>query len=347
MSITLSHVTRRFGPTPAVDALSVAIPTGCFFTVLGPSGCGKSTLLRMIAGLEPLDAGTIDLEGRRVAGPGQHLPPEARGVGVVFQSYALWPHMDVLGNVAFPIEAAGRSRRDARAEATGHLDSVALSDFATRLPADLSGGQRQRVALARCLAARARIVLMDEPLANLDPHLRAAMEHEMAAFHARAAATTLFITHDQREAMALSDLVAVMRSGRFEQVASPQDLHDRPANAFVAGFVGRGTVVAGEVTGIAPGRARVRLPSGLCIDARADGAQIGPAQVLLRPSHLRIDPDGVTGRVRSCLYRGGVWEMQVDLPGLGAPVIVERSVRAKPGEAIPLAINDGWLLPDA
>ena len=188
MSITLSHVTRRFGKAAVVDDLSVTVPEGCFFTVLGPSGCGKSTLLRLIAGLETLDHGTITLEGRTVAAPGLHLPPEARGVGVVFQSYALWPHMDVLGNIAFPIEAAGASRADARAAARQHLDAVDLSRFGDRRPADLSGGQRQRVALARCLAAQARIVLMDEPLANLDPHLRAAMEEEMTAFHARAGA---------------------------------------------------------------------------------------------------------------------------------------------------------------
>lgn len=345
MSITLRQVTRRYGTTPAVDALSVSIPTGCFFTVLGPSGCGKSTLLRMIAGLEPLDGGSIDLEGRRVAGPGLHLPPEARGVGVVFQSYALWPHMDVLGNVAFPIEAAGRSRRDARAEAVQHLNSVALADFATRLPADLSGGQRQRVALARCLAAKARIVLMDEPLANLDPHLRAAMEHEMATFHARAGATTLFITHDQREAMALSDLVAVMRAGRLEQVASPQDLHDRPANAFVAGFVGRGVVLEAEVTGVAPGRAQVRLAAGLSLVVRADAARIGPAQVLLRPANLRPDADGRAGRVLSCTYRGGTWEAQIHLHGLGLPVVVDLPDKASPGGHVALTITDGWLLP--
>jgi len=345
MSITLTEVTRRYGTTPAVDALSVSIPTGCFFTVLGPSGCGKSTLLRMIAGLEPLDSGSISLEGRRVAGPGLHLPPEARGVGVVFQSYALWPHMDVLGNVAFPIEAAGRSRRAARTEAVRHLNSVALTDFATRLPADLSGGQRQRVALARCLAAQARIVLMDEPLANLDPHLRAAMEHEMAAFHARAGATTLFITHDQREAMALSDLVAVMRAGRFEQVASPQDLHDRPANAFVAGFVGRGVVLDAEVMGVAPGRAQVRLAAGLLLEVRADAARPGPAQVLLRPGNLRPDGDGMPGRVLSCTYRGGAWEARVDLPGLGMPVVADLPGRAVPGSDVALAITDGWLLP--
>ncbi len=343
MSITLDTLTRRYGATPAVDALSADIPTGCFFTVLGPSGCGKSTLLRMIAGLEPVDAGTIALQGRRVAGPGLHVAPEARGVGVVFQSYALWPHMDVLGNVAFPIEAAGTPRRTARAAADDHLASVDLAGFGARRPADLSGGQRQRVALARCLAARARVVLMDEPLANLDPHLRAAMEHEMAAFHARAGATTLFITHDQREAMALSDLVAVMRAGRFEQVAPPQVLHDRPANGFVAGFIGRGVVLPCTVTGVSPGAARVALAPGLEFDARADAAVAGPAAVLIRPGDLRVDEAGTPARVVSCTYRGDHWEAQVTLSGHAA--LLSLPQRAQPGDSLPVAISGGWTCP--
>jgi iron(III) transport system ATP-binding protein len=344
MSITLEGVSRRYGASLAVDTLSAAIPTGCFFTVLGPSGCGKSTLLRMIAGLERLDEGSITLEGRKVAGPGLHLPPEARGVGVVFQSYALWPHMDVLGNVAFPIEAAGASRALARGEALRHLKSVDLEAFANRRPADLSGGQRQRVALARCLAAQARIVLMDEPLANLDPHLRAAMEEEMTAFHARAGATTLFITHDQREAMALSDLVAVMRAGRFEQIATPQDLHDRPANAFVAGFIGRGVVLDAEVTAVAPGRAALRLSGDLHIEARAGDTRIGPAQVLLRPGDVRLDPSGVPGRVLTCAYRGDHWEAQVQVEALAKPLLLSLVRRATAGESIGLVICGGWVL---
>jgi iron(III) transport system ATP-binding protein len=344
MSITLSHVTRRFGKAAVVDDLSVAVPEGCFFTVLGPSGCGKSTLLRMIAGLETLDHGTITLEGRTVAAPGLHLPPEARGVGVVFQSYALWPHMDVLGNIAFPIEATGASRADAQAAARQHLDAVDLSRFGDRRPADLSGGQRQRVALARCLAAQARIVLMDEPLANLDPHLRAAMEEEMTAFHARAGATTLFITHDQREAMALSDMVAVMRAGRFEQVASPQDLHDRPANAFVAGFIGRGAVLDSEVIAFASGTAHVRLCDDLYIDVSAISARPGPAQVLLRPTDLTPDPSGHPAQVQSVAYRGDHWEARVQVGTLTQPLIVHLPHRAAKGDVIPMRFLGGWAM---
>ncbi len=345
MSITLDHLTRRYGAVAAVDDLSATIPTGCFFTVLGPSGCGKSTLLRMIAGLEPVDKGRIVLAGRTVAEAGLHIPPEARGVGVVFQSYALWPHLDVLGNVAFPIETAGVPRRKARAEAAQHLESVALTGFADRRPADLSGGQRQRVALARCLASGARIVLMDEPLANLDPHLRAAMEEEMTAFHDRARATTLFITHDQREAMALSDLVAVMRAGRFEQVAAPQALHDCPANAFVAGFIGRGAIVPGEVTANKPGQAKVRLAPGLTVVARTGQHATGAVQVLLRPGDLAIDPSGQAARVASCAYRGDHWEARIALDGLSQTLVASLPHRADPGERLNVILNGGWVLP--
>lgn len=347
MSIDLSGVTRRFRALTAVDGLTTRIETGQFFTVLGPSGCGKSTLLRLIAGLEPLDAGAIALNGRSVAGPGLDLPPEARGLGVVFQSYALWPHLDVLGNVAFPIEATGRGRKAARLEAEAHLRSVALQGLGTRRPADLSGGQRQRVALARCLAGRARVVLMDEPLANLDPHLRAAMEEELSAFHRTSGATTLYITHDQREAMALGDRVAVMNGGRFEQVGTPEEIHDRPATAFVARFVGRGAVLPVEVLSVSGTRARLRLGRVEIEAAGPQGLAPGPADLLLRPRDIVPDPQGLPSILRSSTYRGGEWEVRLalaDLPDAEPLVLVQGSrpsAESPPG----LAIRGGWLIP--
>ena len=347
MSIDLQDVTRRFGPLAAVDGLTQRIEAGSFFAVLGPSGCGKSTLLRMIAGLEPLDGGRIALGGRAVAAPGLHVAPEARGLGVVFQSYALWPHLDVLGNVAFPVEAAGSPRRIARAEAEAHLASVALQGFGLRRPAELSGGERQRVALARCLAGRARVVLMDEPLANLDPHLRASMEGELAAFHARAGATTLYITHDQREAMALGTQVAVMNRGRFEQVGPPEDIHDRPATAFVARFVGRGAVLPVQVLAVAGGRAQVMLAGREVEVACPHGLVCGPADLLLRPADIVPDPDGWLTRGMGITYRGGDWEMRLvlaDLPD-SDPLVLTLPQRPPPGEAPAVSIHGGWILP--
>jgi iron(III) transport system ATP-binding protein len=347
MSISLSEVTRRFGGQAAVDRLSARVETGQLFAVLGPSGCGKSTLLRMIAGLEPLDGGEIALEGRRVAGPGLHLAPEARGLGVVFQSYALWPHLDVLGNVAFPIEAAGRSRSAARAEAETHLESVALRGLGTRRPAELSGGQRQRVALARCLAGGARVVLMDEPLANLDPHLRAAMEEELAAFHARAGATTLYITHDQREAMALGDRVAVMNRGRFEQIGPPQEVHDRPATGFVARFIGLGAVLPVDVLRAEGGRAWVRLAGAGIEVAAPPGTPAGPAELLLRPGDLAPDPEGLPTLARGLSYRGGAWEMRLALDALpqAEPLVLTLPQRPAEGPAPRLRVTGGWVVP--
>ncbi|WP_372890859.1 ABC transporter ATP-binding protein, partial [Rhodosalinus sp.] len=243
MSVEIDTLHKSFGGRPAVAGVTATLEPGQFFVVLGPSGCGKSTLLRLVAGLERPDAGEIRLDGRSVSSQDHHVPPEGRAVGVVFQSYALWPHMSVRDNVAFPAEAQGIRRGDARARAATHLAAVALEGHAERRPAELSGGQRQRVALARCLAGGARTVLMDEPLANLDPHLRGRMEGEIARFHRETGVTTLYITHDQREAMALADRIAVMWEGRFLQVAPPQEIHDRPATEDVARFIGRAAVL--------------------------------------------------------------------------------------------------------
>ncbi len=341
MAISLIDIRKSFAGQPAVAGVTAEIEAGEFFVVLGPSGCGKSTLLRLIAGLERPDGGEIRLDARTVSRPGLHVPPEDRDVGVVFQSYALWPHMDVLGNVAFPIESAGRSRGEARSEAGGHLRTVALSDFATRRPAELSGGQRQRVALARCLAGGARTILMDEPLANLDPHLRASMEEEIAAFHARAGATTIYITHDQREAMALATRVAVMGAGRFRQVATPEDLHDRPATAEVARFIGRAALLPARFAGA--GRARV---AGYDIPVRApDGAAPGGVTLVVRPGDVALGQGPLRARLDRVFYRGGVWEGLAEVDGLPEPLPVSSSRRLTSGETLDLALTGGWVLP--
>ncbi len=351
MSVIIENAVKRFDGAAAVDGVSVEIPDGAFFVALGPSGCGKSTLLRLIAGLETLDEGRIALDGAPVAGPGLHVAPEARGVGVVFQSYALWPHMTVARNVAFPIEAAGGVRRAAEAEALTHLKAVALEAYAGRTPAALSGGQRQRVALARCLASRARTVLMDEPLANLDPHLRAAMEEELSAFHRRAGATTLYITHDQPEAMALADRVAVMRAGRFEQVAAPEAVYARPATEHVARFIGRAALAAGEIVAAEGGRARARLGPAEAEIACPKDARPGPARVVIRPEDVALAPESdaaaLPARVVSASYRGGVWEATAAAEGLAEPAPLVSRTRLAAGEAVRLRLTGGWALPAA
>ncbi len=345
LSIVISHLSKTFGRHAAVDDISLDIAAGEFLVVLGPSGCGKSTLLRLIAGLDRPDRGEIAIDGQPVAGPGVETPPEERAVGVVFQSYALWPHMSVRDNVAFPAEARGLSRSAARREAEGHLATVDLTAFADRLPAALSGGQRQRTALARCLAGGARTILMDEPLANLDPHLRARMEAEIAGFHRQAGVTTLYITHDQREAMAMADRIAVMEKGRFLQVARPQEIHDRPACESVARFIGRAAVLDAAVTGTDEAWTAQAGP----LSARAAGAsRPGPARIMIRPGDVGLtDPGGTaaTARLRDVFYRGGAWEALADVAGIAEPLPVAAIRPLRNGETVGMTLHGAWVLP--
>ena len=236
--LTMTNLSKDFGATRAVDAVSLTVEDGEFLAILGPSGCGKTTLLRLIAGFEAASGGEIAVGDKLLSGPGRHVPPEHRRMGIVFQSYALWPHMSVAGNIAYALKvrsvpAAERNRRVAAALAT-----VGLSGFADRRPASLSGGQRQRVALARCLAMEPSLVLLDEPLSNLDARLRIRMRRDLKALHAKLGSTIVYVTHDQSEAMTLSTRIAIFNHGQLQQVAAPATVYDRPANAFVANFVG-------------------------------------------------------------------------------------------------------------
>ncbi|MBO6637410.1 MAG: ABC transporter ATP-binding protein [Roseitalea sp.] len=339
MSVVLENVHKSFGTDRAVAGVDAVIATGEFFCVLGASGCGKSTLLRLIAGLETADAGTIRLGGDTVSGPGRHVSPEDRRTGFVFQSYALWPHLSVRDNVAFPGEAQGLGKAEARRQAMAHLETVSLTDFADRKPAALSGGQRQRVALARCLAGGATTILMDEPLANLDPHLRAVMEEELTRFHRASGVTTIYITHDQREAMAVADRLAVMEKGRFLQVGTPREIYERPANAAVARFIGRGTLVQATVEG---GRATV---NGHDVAIEGDAID-GPATAFIRPEQVNLgDAGGMEGRIGTALYRGGHWEATVLVPGIDAPVQATSTMPLAAGEPVRVAFERAWVLP--
>lgn len=342
MSVEIIEAQKRFGAHQAVDGVSAALGEGEFFVVLGPSGCGKSTLLRLVAGLETLDAGEIRLDGESVSAPGRHAPPEDRRVGVVFQSYALWPHLSVQENVAFPARAQGARGSAARAAAARHLETVDLLGFADRLPAALSGGQRQRVALARCLAGGARTVLMDEPLANLDPHLRERMEGEIARFHDEAGVSTLYITHDQREAMALADRIAVMWDGRFIQVASPQELHDQPRDEQVARFIGRAAVLNGVVAASETGAVADLGPLRAPLSAPAPA---GAARIVVRPRDARLGA-GAPAQLRSVFYRGGVWEALAAVDGLAEPLPIAAQIPLRDGETVRIALSGGWALPN-
>ncbi len=350
MSIALQHVTKAFDAAPVVNDVTLQVAAGSFFAVLGPSGCGKSTLLRLIAGLEHIDAGEIVLAGQRVAAESKlHVPSERRNVGVVFQSYALWPHMTVLENVAFPIQTAGVRPAQAATTATQHLRTVELEAFAARKPAELSGGQRQRVALARCLAQQARTILMDEPLANLDPHLRAAMEEELAAFHQRTHATVLYITHDQREAMALADTLAVMWHGRILQVGAPDVVYRRPQNEEVARFIGRSAIIPADITEVARGRARISLAGSELTAICDDPTRVGQGQVVIRPDDLTIDEGNLPGTLQATVtrvaYRGGVWDVAAIHAGLREPFQLTTTNRVQNGDVVHVRVQRAWVLP--
>jgi iron(III) transport system ATP-binding protein len=352
--VTLEAVTKAFGSLRALDEVSLGIHDGEFLALLGPSGCGKTTLLRLVAGFEAPDTGSIRLGNELVAQAGRAVPPERRGLGMVFQSYALWPHMTVAENVAFSLRVHRIAAAERQARVRAALDMVGLSTMADRKPHELSGGQRQRVALARCLAMRPRVVLLDEPLANLDAHLRDAMQQEFRRFHAKIGATFIYVTHDQSEAMALADRIAVMDRGRLQQLAPPRELYRRPGTEMVARFVGRGVIV--PVTVLGPdgaGHVRAAL-NGATVRVRGENAPGGGGLLCLRAPDLAIERDGAPGclrcRVTALSYQGATTmvtvalgsgeeetELRVEHPGEPPPI----------GEVVSIAVRDGWILPKA
>lgn len=307
--IELRHVSKHFGKVTAVDDLSLTIAPGSFVTLLGPSGCGKTTVLRMIAGLEEPDAGDILIDGKPVFSykEGVFVPPAQRGLGLVFQSYALWPHMTVFQNVAFGLELAKMPKAQIQQRVAAILADLQMAGLEDRYPQEMSGGQQQRVALARMLAPRPGIFLLDEPLSNLDARLRVDMRSELKRLHKDTGATTVYVTHDQLEALTMSTQIAVMKAGKLQQLADPTEVYCRPANLFVADFIGTPKVnlLEGIATSSADGSvvqvADVRLGP---IPARADGAVV----VAIRPEDIRVSlshvPDGVEFTVYSVLPAG-------------------------------------------
>jgi iron(III) transport system ATP-binding protein len=351
-AVTLDGVTKRFGEIIAVDGVSLAVADGEFLAVLGPSGCGKSTLLRLIAGFEQPDSGTIRLGADVASGPHVHVAPEDRHIGMVFQSYALWPHMNVAENIGYPLRVRKLQRSDLAREVAAALAAVGLEGMGDRRPAELSGGQRQRVALARCLAMKARVVLLDEPLANLDVHLRARMLAEIAAFRNLSRATLIYVTHDQAEALGVADRVAVMEGGRVRQAAPPAVLYRMPSDGVVSRFVGAGAVVRGEVTAtFANGHASVALFGQQWQVRSAPGQAIGPAEICIRPEDLRIvdNGQGFAATVARALYQGGRTTMDAAPaldPGTTLSLSLQSSEAPSAGSAIRLALIDGWVIPN-
>ncbi len=277
-SVSLQNLTRSFGATRALDGLSLDIAPGELVALLGPSGCGKTTALRILAGFETADTGSVTVNGKDVS----HVPPARRDMGMVFQSYSLFPNMSAVDNVAFGLRMRKKAGPQRRSQAAELLDMVGLADQAKQYPHQLSGGQQQRVALARALAIEPSVLLLDEPLSALDAKVRLQLREQIRSLQQRLHTTTLFVTHDQEEALSMADRVGVMRSGRLEQLAAPSELYAQPATAFVAEFVGTMNRIPADPDG--DGRVRVL---GHALPIRGDRPG-GPVDALIRPEELRI-----------------------------------------------------------
>ncbi|WP_458098127.1 ABC transporter ATP-binding protein [Roseomonas sp. WA12] len=306
-SLTVEAVTRRFGGTTAVDGVGLEVAPGEFLGLLGPSGCGKTTLLRMIAGFIRPDSGRILCDGRDIT----RLPPYRRGLGVVFQNYALFPHMTAAENVGYGLRVRGIGRADAEGRVRDALGRVGLAHAEGRLPGQLSGGMQQRVALARALVIEPAILLLDEPLSALDKNLREEMQVELRLLQQRIGVTTVFVTHDQEEAMTLSDRIAVMQEGRIRQIGAPQAVYDHPTSRFVATFLGTTNLLDGRLIGTEGGLARLGLAGGAEMAVRAGTAPPAPgasARIAVRPEAVTLVPEGhgggLPGTIGDVLFQG-------------------------------------------
>ena len=349
--IEIEHLRKVYpgAAAPAVDDLSLQVQAGEFLTLLGPSGSGKTTTLMLLAGFETPTAGQVRLDGR----PIERLPPHQRGMGVVFQSYSLFPHMTVAQNVGFPLSVRKLPTAAIATQVAAALATVRLGHLADRKPHQLSGGQQQRVALARALVFQPRVVLMDEPLSALDKKLREEMQLEIRRLHRELGVTMVFVTHDQQEAMTLSDRVAVFNHGRVEQLASPQQLYDAPVNAFVAGFVGDNNQLAGA----SGGSGSFELGDGSRLQARSAGALAAGAAATLciRPEHLRLArADDRLNRLPATLLDaiplGDHWRLVVRLASADATWFAKLApgtvpAGLSPGQALDLSFDgaQAWL----
>jgi putative spermidine/putrescine transport system ATP-binding protein len=336
--VTFQGVSKTYdGKTHVVKDLDLTIDKGEFLTLLGPSGSGKTTCLMMLAGFEVPTAGEIYLGDW----PLSRRPPHRRGIGMVFQNYALFPHMTIAQNIAFPLEVRGIGRAEAGERVKRALDMVRLPQVADRRPAQLSGGQQQRIALARALVFEPELVLMDEPLGALDKQLREHMQYEIRSLHGSLGLTVVYVTHDQTEALTMSDRIAVFAGGRIRQLADPQSLYERPSDGFVATFVGESNRLDGTVVGGSGGIVEVELAGGDRI--RGSGIDVGPggpAAVIVRPENVRLGGEALgldgrlTGTVADVVYHGDHLQVHVDV-GTGE-VVAKRSV----GAGVPPAVGD-------
>ncbi len=349
--LKIDNVTKTFTTFNALSNVSLEVANGEFVAVLGPSGCGKTTLLRLVAGFEKVNDGTITVGGKIMSSPALNVPPELRRVGIVFQNYALWPHMTVAENVGYSLKVAKVAKGEREHRIDEALALVDLKGYGDRRPANLSGGQRQRVALARCLVSAPSLVLFDEPLANLDVHLRASMEDEFASFHKRTGTTIIYITHDQAEAMALADRIAVMDQGHLVQFATPRQLYEEPATEMVASFIAQGMVLPAEILSPPKNkRCRVRvLGQEAEFRCRPDQMMTAAAKVCVRAAEIEtVETGGIAVTVKRVIYRGGGARIEAapaHRPDLELHFDLPDPRRLEEGETTAIRVTSGWVIP--
>ncbi len=375
--LALRGLTRTFGATTAVDGMTLELARGEFVSLLGPSGCGKTTTLRMIAGFILPSAGTVELDGQVVSQPGRCVPPERRGMSMIFQSYAVWPNMTVAENVAFGLKLRHLPEAELQQRVGAMLETVHLAGLAGRYPAELSGGQQQRVALARAVVVQPAVLLLDEPLSNLDANLREEMRFEIRRLHEEFKTTTVYVTHDQAEAMVTSDRIAVMHQGRIEQVDAPVVLYSRPRTRFVAGFIGRTNFLAGtaagermEFPGFTLPRAQLGagegdVGDGSAVHGSAGGTGAARQNYSVRPQNLRLRARGIAdaaappavpeslrlvpARIVQRAYLGEHWDYLVRIDGTVEPLRVTTlpHERFELEQAVWLEVDPAHLVPIA
>jgi iron(III) transport system ATP-binding protein len=354
--LILDGISKYYGDTTVINEVSLSVEPGQFVALLGPSGCGKTTVLRCIAGFEQLDAGRILLGKKTLSSKKKQIAPEQRQMSMVFQSYALWPHMNVMDNVGYALKLKGINGTTYKRQINEALDAVNMQHLLNRMPSELSGGQRQRVALARCLVSAPKVILLDEPLANLDRHLRASMEQIFRDFHQRSATTFIYVTHDQAEAMALADKVAVMNHGQIVQCDSPETLYNYPETEWTAQFIGQGSILYCHT--IPKGNGRVLSGADIigALKSRPGDSQTlsntNTHAILIRPQHIRLlnhddahssNLRNLTATVTERVFKGERYHYQA-IVASKQPLDFYHEQKLHIGQTLQLTIDKGYLL---
>ena len=343
-TVTIKHVTKAFGDNVVLKEFNETFGDGEFITLLGPSGCGKTTMLRIIAGFEKPTSGEVYIDDQLVSGGKTFIPPEKRNIGMVFQSYAVWPHMNVFDNVAYPLAIKKVPKAEIKKSVDRVLGVVHLSQYAERFPSQLSGGQQQRVALARALVAAPRLMLLDEPLSNLDAKLRESMRFEIKEIQRQMGITVVYVTHDQNEAMAMSDRIFLINRGVVQQCGTPEQIYNEPANQFVADFLGKVDFIKGVAEN---GRITLTGMNGQSI--AYDGPRTGKVEVAVRPENLFFSPDGLlNGVLENQYYLGDVDDCRVRVGDVLVRVIANgyEYKNLKMGQNVRINIRDFMVFAD-